>query len=193
MAKLGVSFCVASWLMFDCCNQQYTYWTTLMMTVEVIFLSSCWFWECFECSKQQFTQMNNMDYWSVVFDSWGYFAIVLVLLMYWLYSIIMAGQGWHHQDSSIRMAASRWTEVEVFLLCHYVGFVGTLRLCFSYCWWLCNCGSIVVVVVLPCHMVYSLFVKLAWLRQSHSCCGFVMVDYWWLCPHLFGTLVALYW
>ena len=37
MAKLGVSFCVASWLTFDCCNQQYTYWTTLMMTVEVIF------------------------------------------------------------------------------------------------------------------------------------------------------------
>ena len=25
MAKLGFLFCVASWLMFDCYNQQYTY------------------------------------------------------------------------------------------------------------------------------------------------------------------------
>ena len=29
-------------------------------------------------------------------------------------------------------------------------------------WWLCHCGSFVIVVALPCHMVYSLFVKLAW-------------------------------
>ena len=37
MAKLGFLFCVASWLMFDCYNQQYTYWTTLMMSVDVIY------------------------------------------------------------------------------------------------------------------------------------------------------------
>ncbi len=36
MAKLGFLFCVASWLMFDCYNQQYTYWATLMISVEVI-------------------------------------------------------------------------------------------------------------------------------------------------------------
>ena len=29
-------------------------------------------------------------------------------------------------------------------------------------WRLCYCGRFVIVVALPCHMVYSLFVKLAW-------------------------------
>ncbi len=118
------------------------------------FLSSCWFCEYLEWNTHQFTQMNNMDYWCVVFDSCGYFATILGLLLYWLCSIMMAGQGWHHQDSSVRMSVSRWTEVEVFLFCHYVGFVSTLHLCFSYCWRLWNCGSIVVLLVLPCHMVY---------------------------------------
>ena len=37
--KFGVLFCVASWLTFDCYNQQYTYRTTLMMSVEVIFFA----------------------------------------------------------------------------------------------------------------------------------------------------------
>ena len=36
MAKLGFLFYVASWLTFDCYNQQFTYGTTLMISVEVI-------------------------------------------------------------------------------------------------------------------------------------------------------------
>ena len=63
---------------------------------------------------------------------------------------------------------------------------------FSFCL-LCLPLFHFVVVVLPCHMVYSLFVKLAWWRQSHSCCSFVMVNYWWLCPGLIDILVALWW
>ena len=163
-----------------------------MISVEVIFfviVLVLWV-----LCKQYTPIYTNEQHGLLVSCLWscGCLVIVLCLLLYWLCSIMMAGWGWHHQDSSVRMAASRWTAVELFLCCHYVGFVSTLHLCFSYCWWLCNCGSIVVVVVLPCHMVYSLFVKLAWWRQSHSCCSFVMVNYWWLCPGLFGILVTLW-
>ena len=124
------------------------------------FLSSCWFCECFECNTHQFTQMNNMDYWSVVFDSCGYFAIILVLLVYWLYSIIIAGQGWHHQDSSIRIAASRWTEVEVFL------FVFMLVLSVHcICSFLIVGGFVIVVVLLFwwfCHVIWFTLCLLNW-------------------------------
>ena len=97
MAKLGFLFCVASWLMFNCYNQQYTYWTTLMISVEVILFAVMLVPAYLKKSKFFIFLLLTISYATMKF--------------WWQCedgNMRRAGWGQQHEDGCIRLAVAGW-------------------------------------------------------------------------------------
>ncbi len=172
-------YCVCAHLVSNCfsqCGLMYKFWSLLLYISVYVSL----------IATQVFTFTRH---WKL--QNWFCFLCGLVVDIWLKYSAICTTK----QFQWFQMRLSFFVIMLVLSLLCVGAFVivsGFVIVVALSLWQLCHCGSFVIVVALPCHMVYF-FYKLAWWRLSDSCCIFVMVNYWWLCPDLFGVVVASWW
>ena len=97
MAKLGFLCCVTSWLMFNYYNQQYTYWATFIILVEVIFIVIMLVRAYLKKRKFFYILLLTISYATMKF--------------WWQCedgNMRRAGWGQQHEDGWIRLAVAAW-------------------------------------------------------------------------------------